>query len=79
MWTGIKTVAAMPGLTSGYSKSGNKYYKTNRPKAVYLYPLMRKARELLTASFIPYDFNFRKKEGNNGNAYSTGRIIDVYS
>lgn len=51
------------GLTSGYSKSGNKYYKTNRPKAVYLYPLMRKAIELLTASFIPYDFNFRKKEG----------------
>lgn len=51
------------GLTSGYSKSGDKYYKTNQPKAVYLYPLMRKARELLSATFIPYDFNFRKKEG----------------
>jgi len=24
---------------------------------------MRKAKELLTADFIPYDFNFRKKEG----------------
>ena len=45
------------GLTSGYSKSGNRYYKTNRPKAVYVYPLHRKAKELLTAAFIPYDFN----------------------
>lgn len=51
------------GLTTGYSKSGNKYYRTNRPKAVYLYPLHRRAKELLSATFMPYDFNFRKNEG----------------
>jgi len=45
------------GLTSGYSKSGNKYYKTNQRKAVYLYSMHRKATELLSADFIPYDFN----------------------
>ncbi|MBE0461730.1 MAG: ISAs1 family transposase [Candidatus Aminicenantes bacterium] len=45
------------GLTSGYSKSGDKYYKTDQRKAVYLYPLHRKATELLSADFIPYDFN----------------------
>lgn len=50
------------GLTRGYSKSGDKYYKTGRQKAVYLYPLHRKAKELLTAPFIPYDFNFMEKE-----------------
>ena len=50
------------GLTSGYSKSGDKYYKTNRPKAIYLYPLHRRAKELLSATFIPYDFNFTEKE-----------------
>ena len=50
------------GLTTGYSKSGNKYYRTNRPKAVYLYPLRRKAKELLSATFMPYDFNFIEKE-----------------
>jgi len=44
------------GLTIGYSKSGDKYYRTNRPKAVYLYPLHRKAKELLSATFMPYNF-----------------------
>ncbi len=50
------------GLTSGYSKSGNKYYRTNRPKAVYLYPIHRRAKELLSATFMPYDFNLIAKE-----------------
>jgi len=51
------------GQTSGYSKCGNKYYKNNQPKAVFVYCLSRKAKEILTADFIPYDFDFVEKEG----------------
>jgi hypothetical protein len=52
------------GLTSGWSKSNKSYYRNNQPKAVYLYPLCKEAREVLTGDFIPHDFSFVEREGH---------------
>ena len=52
------------GLTSGWSRNAGRYYRNDQPKAVYLYPLRKDAKEILTGDFIPYDFNFVDREGN---------------
>lgn len=41
------------GRTKGFSKNGRHYYINNRPKGVYVYPLSRHAKEMLTAPFLP--------------------------
>ena len=51
------------GLTSGWSKSNKSYYRNNQPKAIYLYPLCKEAKEVLTGDFIPHDFSFVEREG----------------
>ena len=51
------------GLTSGWSKSNNSYYRNNQPKAVYLYPMRKDAKEILTGDFIAYDFGSVQREG----------------
>ncbi len=52
------------GLTRGWSKSGARYYRNGRPKAVYLYPLSKKAKEILRGDLIPYDFRLFAREGS---------------
>ncbi len=39
------------GKTRGFSKCNNKYYENFRPKAVFIYPLCAKAKEILTSNF----------------------------
>jgi hypothetical protein len=51
------------GLTSGWSKSNTSYYRNDQPKAVYLYPLRKDAKEILTGDFIAYDFGCVQREG----------------
>jgi hypothetical protein len=51
-------------LTSGWSRNNNSYYYNGRPKAVYVYPLCKEAKQLLNADFIPYDFVRVEREGN---------------
>ncbi len=51
------------GLTSGWSKSNNSYYRNDQPKAVYLYLLRKEAKEILTGDFIAYDFGCVQREG----------------
>ncbi len=52
------------GLTQGWSRNHTRYYRNDQPKAVYLYPLCKKAQEILTGDFIPYDFCCVEREGN---------------
>jgi hypothetical protein len=52
------------GLTRGWSKSGARYIRNDRPKAVYLYPLSKKAKQILTGDLIPYDFRLFAREGS---------------
>ncbi len=52
------------GLTRGYSKNGAGYRHHGQPKAVYLYPLHRQAREILSGDFIPRDFKVFDRGGN---------------
>jgi hypothetical protein len=40
------------GKTKGYGKSADKYYYHGRPKTIYVYPLHKKARELLASPFL---------------------------
>ena len=51
------------GLTSGWSRSNKRYYRNDQPKAVYLYPLCKDAKEILTGDFIAYDFGCVQREG----------------
>ena len=51
------------GLSSGWSKSNTSYYRNGQPKAVYLYPLRKDAKEILTGDFIAYDFGCVQREG----------------
>jgi len=44
------------GYTKGYSKCNKGYWKNGQSKAVYLYPLRRKSKEILNGDFIPYHF-----------------------
>ena len=41
------------GKTKGYSKNGRHYYENGNPKGVFVYPLSKNARTLLTADFLP--------------------------
>lgn len=41
------------GKTKGYSKNGRYYYANRNPKGVFVYPLSKNARTLLTADFLP--------------------------
>lgn len=52
------------GLTSGWSRNNNSYYYNGQPKAVYVYPLCKEARQRLKADFIPHDFRCVEREGN---------------
>ena len=52
------------GLSRGYSKSAGGYRANGRPKAVYLYPLHRRGREILSGDFIPQDFRVFDRGGN---------------
>ena len=52
------------GLTQGWSRNNSRYYRNNQPKAVYLYPLSKEAKEILSGDFIPYDFDCVKREGS---------------
>jgi predicted transposase YbfD/YdcC len=52
------------GLTSGWSRNAGRYYRNDQPKAVFLYPLRKDAKEILTGDFIPYDFNVVEREGD---------------
>jgi hypothetical protein len=44
------------GYTKGYSKCNKGYRKNGQSKAVYLYPLCRKSKEILNGDFIPHHF-----------------------
>lgn len=43
------------GYTEGYSRSNRRYYHHGQVKAVYLYSLCKKGREILSGDLIPYD------------------------
>lgn len=43
------------GYTEGYSRSNRSYYHHGQVKAVYLYSLCKKGREILSGDLIPYD------------------------
>jgi len=51
------------GLTRGWSRNSSRYYRNDRPKAVYVYPLSKNVKEVLSGDFIPYDFGCVKREG----------------
>lgn len=43
------------GYTKGYSRSNRSYYRHGHEKAVYLYVLYPRGREILSGDLIPYD------------------------
>lgn len=45
------------GQTSGYGRNAGRYYYHGTPKTIYVYPLRRKARELLIAPFLAPELN----------------------
>lgn len=51
------------GLTSGWSRNNNSYSYNGQPKAVYVYPLHKEARQILSGDFIPHDFLRVEREG----------------
>lgn len=40
------------GETRGYSKSGRHYYQNGKPKSVYVYPLSKRAKEMLQSKYL---------------------------
>jgi hypothetical protein len=48
------------GYTEGYSRSNRRYYHHGQEKAVYLYPLCKRACEILSGDLIPYDVSLLK-------------------
>jgi Druantia protein DruA/DDE_Tnp_1-associated len=40
------------GETSGYSKSGRHYYQNDNPKSVFVYPLSKRAKEMLNSKYL---------------------------
>ena len=46
------------GYTKGYSKCNKSYRQNGQEKAVYLYPLCRRCKEILTGDFIPTIFAY---------------------
>ncbi|MCP4491334.1 MAG: ISAs1 family transposase [Gammaproteobacteria bacterium] len=49
------------GYTAGYSRSNTRYYHHGQVKAVYLYSLYKRAREILSGDLIPYDVSLLKE------------------
>ncbi len=52
------------GMTQGWSRSSHRYYRNDQPKAVYVYPLCKRATQMLCADFIAYDFQRVAREGS---------------
>ena len=52
------------GMTQGWSRSSHRYYRNDRPKAVYVYRLSKRATEILCGDFIAYDFERVGREGS---------------
>lgn len=52
------------GLTRGYGKSGGHWRYHGQPKGVYVYPLCRDAREVLTGDLLPADYGAFVREGS---------------
>ncbi len=50
------------GHTEGYSRSNTHYYHHGQVKAVYLYCLYKRAREILSGDLIPYDVSLLKEQ-----------------
>jgi hypothetical protein len=50
------------GHTEGYSRSNTRYYHHGQVKAVYLYSLYKRAREILSGDLIPYDVSLLKEQ-----------------
>jgi hypothetical protein len=50
------------GYTEGYSRSNRSYYHHGRIKAVYLYPLCKRASEILSGDLIPYALSLLKEK-----------------
>lgn len=50
------------GYTEGYSRSNTRYYHHGQVKAVYLYGLYKRAREILSGDLIPYDVSLLKEK-----------------
>jgi len=48
------------GYTEGYSRSNRSYYHHGQVKAVYVYSLCKRAREILSGDLIPYDVSLLK-------------------
>jgi predicted transposase YbfD/YdcC len=45
------------GYTEGYCRSNRNYYRHGQVKAVYVYNLCKRAREILCGNLIPYDIS----------------------
>lgn len=50
------------GYTQGYSRSNSRYYHHGNVKAVYVYNLCKKAREILSGVLIPHDVSIWKSK-----------------
>ena len=50
------------GYTKGYSRSNTRYYRHGQVKAVYLYSLYKRSREILSGDLIPYDVSLLKEK-----------------
>lgn len=50
------------GYTSGYSRSNRRYYHHGNKKAVYLYGLCKRAREILRGALIPGDVSLLQEK-----------------
>lgn len=48
------------GYTAGYCRSNRSYYHHGQVKAVYVYSLCKRAREILSGDLIPYDVSVLK-------------------
>jgi len=43
------------GVTRGYSKNNRRYWKNNRPKYIFVFPLQKGARDILSGLSLPMD------------------------
>ena len=60
------------GLTRGFGRNAGKYYHHGVVKTVYVYPLHRRARQLLTSCFIAPELKGRQKPMMNLNLANIG-------
>lgn len=54
------------GQTKGYGRSSNSYYTHGKKKDVYLYPLHRKTKEVLSNNSFPHPFLLREDNEQGG-------------